>query len=298
MEQEHLKNCPICRKSSFKEYLKCVDFSVSKEVFTLQECADCGFVFTNPRPKEENIGPYYESKEYISHTDSNTGLISKIYKTVRSYAIRQKFKLVSKYSSGNTILDYGCGTGDFLLYCQNRGWSTTGIEPNKNARAVLEGKKIEAIYPNEISKLESDSHSVITLWHVLEHVHELDKTISEFNRILKKDGLLVIAVPNRMSYDAQYYKEFWAAYDVPKHLYHFSPNDVKRLFDSKGFLLKEIKPMVFDSFYVSMLSEKYKSQGNLLKAFFIGFTSNLLAFIRKNNSYSSQIYILTKKEAI
>lgn len=295
---EKLENCPLCKNVSRETYMQINDHSTSKEIFTVEKCSACGFLFTNPRPDENEIQKYYESSDYISHTDDKKGVINKVYHVVRNKAIKEKYTLVNSFGTTKKILDYGCGTGSFLEYCKEQKWDTTGAEPNKNAREILTQKGINALMPNEISSLEKGSFGVVTLWHVLEHVHRLDETVNTIKSLLVDDGVLIIAVPNHTSYDAQYYKEYWAAYDIPIHLYHFAPNDIKTYFSKNGFTLEKVLPMKFDSFYVSMLSEKYKNGGNLVNAFLIGLKSNLKAASGKNNTYSSQIYVLRKNKAI
>lgn len=291
---EKLEKCPICENVSHETFMEVLDHSTSKETFSVAKCSNCDFLFTNPRPDENEIQKYYESEDYISHTDDNKGLINGMYHAVRNHAIKNKFALINSFKTTKSILDFGCGTGTFLEFCKLNKWNTTGAEPNNNAREILTKKGISALMPNEIHSLENGSFGVITLWHVLEHVHKLDETVSHMKDLLEDKGVLVIAVPNHTSYDAAHYKEHWAAYDIPIHLYHFAPKDISTYFTKNGFTLEQTLPMKFDSFYVSMLSEKYKSGGNLVNAFLTGLKSNLKAAISKNNTYSSQIYVLRK----
>lgn len=289
----HYNNCPLCAKSEFEDFLNCEDYTVSHEKFQIVSCKACGFQFTNPIPNISDLGNYYKSENYISHSNTKKGLVSKLYHLVRNYTLKQKLNLVSSYVSRGTILDYGCGTGMFLNLCQAKGWKALGFEPDEGARKIA-GEMGLNVVP-ERSELDSAiSFNVITLWHVLEHVSDLNETLKFFNQRLEDDGVLIIAVPNHISYDAKHYGEFWAAYDVPRHLYHFDKNTMERMLFKHGFSLVETKPMKFDSFYVSLLSEKYKSgKTNYLKAFFIGLRSNLLS--RKAEDYSSVIYVFRKK---
>ena len=291
---EELKQCPICKNDQFSEFLKCVDYFFTKEEFIIAKCEKCGFTFVNPQPKAENLSKYYNSTEYISHSaNKNKGLFNNVYIKIRKYTQNKKAQLVSSYSKGNSILDIGCASGELLSLFKQKGWETLGVEPGIDARNFAKSKYgLNVIDENEIKNIETESKDVITLWHVLEHVSNLNQRMLDLKRILKKDGVLIIAVPNRNSYDAQYYEKYWAAYDVPRHLYHFTPETMKILIEKYQFSIVETLPMKFDSFYVSMLSEKYKTgKTNLLKAFVIGFKSNIKA--RKNkNSYSSLIYII------
>ncbi|MCW3077403.1 MAG: Methyltransferase [Bacteroidetes bacterium] len=292
-----INNCPCCKNPTFEPFLKCQDFTVSSEIFQIVNCLSCGFKFTNPRPENEELGNYYKSESYISHTNTKAGIISKLYHLVRAYTLRQKIRLLSKYVSRGTILDYGCGTGMFLKECKSAGWYTFGLEPDQGARRVGKEIGIDSFgNKNELKKSLGNSQvDIITMWHVLEHVTDLDVTLDFFKENLKPKGSLVIAVPNYLSYDAIYYKEFWAAYDVPRHLYHFDITTICKVIEPYGFKLIDTQPMKFDSFYVSMLSEKYKNGFiNYFRAFITGLRSNLKA--KTNKDYSSVIYVFKKVE--
>lgn len=287
-----LDKCPVCGFNEFEPFLVCKDYTVSKQDFSIVSCKACGFKFTNPRPADNQIGAYYKSEDYISHTNTKKGLVNKLYHMVRNITLKNKLKLVSSYVSRGTILDYGCGTGMFLGYCKSQGWETYGMEPDDEARklAIEQGLSLFADKQTIDSHLPNKQFDAITLWHVLEHVTDLPETLSFFKKRLNPNGVLIIAVPNHASYDANYYKEHWAAYDVPRHIYHFDLNSVSKLLSSYGFTLQKSLPMKYDSFYVSMLSEKYKTgSANLIKAFWIGLMSNLKA--KDMNHYSSTIYV-------
>jgi 2-polyprenyl-3-methyl-5-hydroxy-6-metoxy-1,4-benzoquinol methylase len=288
-----IKNCPICDGTHFSFWRKGIDHNVSGNLFTIVECTSCDFRFTNPRPTEKTIGNYYKSENYVSHSGTKKGIVNKIYHLVRNRSIIKKEQLISSLSTSKNMLDVGCGTADFLSHCKNKGWQVTGVEPDQHARELaLKNHQLiieDACY---LSRLEDEQFDVITLWHVLEHIYNLQEDINTFKRLLKKGGYLVIAVPNCSSHDADYYQEDWAALDLPIHLYHFRPNDIKNISEKHGFELVQILPMTYDAYYISMLSEKYR-KGNILKGFWRGFISNMKA--KKNSTtYSSQIYILKK----
>lgn len=291
-----LNKCLVCGSENFEPFLVCKDYTVSQENFNIVSCKSCGFKFTNPRPDNSVLGNYYKAESYVSHTNSKKGIVNKLYHAVRNYTLKTKIKLVSSYVSRGTILDYGCGTGMFLNACNKSGWETYGMEPDDNARKMASehGLNVFSDKAKVQTYITDKNFNAITLWHVLEHVTDMEETLAFFKSKLNADGVLIIAVPNYVSYDAQYYKEFWAAYDVPRHLHHFEEKSMKSLLENSGFKLQETKPMKFDSFYVSMLSEKYKTGSvNLVKAFLVGLKSNLSA--KNTSSYSSTIYIFKHK---
>lgn len=292
-----LKSCPSCGHESFNNIISCTDYTYSKDSFSIVECASCKLHFTNPRPDESTIGKYYDSPEYVSHSDTNSGLLFTLYGLVKKYTLKQKRRLIESLTTDKTVLDYGAGSGDFSVELAGNKWSVTSYEPDANARLRIKEKHSEIKLVDDIKSIESGSKSIITLWHVLEHVHQLTTTLGEFHRILDNNGTLVIAVPNHTSYDAKFYLSAWAAYDVPRHLSHFNPSTLEKLMCSNGFQLKEIKPMWFDSFYVSLLSEKNSSSFPIIgwpRAFIVGLLSNFKTLFNKEKC-SSVIYILEKR---
>ncbi|WP_209401208.1 class I SAM-dependent methyltransferase [Pseudozobellia sp. WGM2] len=273
-----------------KLFLETKDFSVSGEDFKLLHDPEMDMLVTDPQPK--NLSPYYQSSSYISHTDSNKSLTDKLYQGVKRFSLLSKTMLINKYVNGNkTLLDVGAGTGDFLLTARNNGFQVMGVEPNLDARLRSREKKMELL--SNLDDLPKSKYKVITMWHVLEHLPDLDDQIKKLKSFLEEDGALVVAVPNFKSFDAEHYKEFWAAYDVPRHLWHFSAKAIESIFAKHDMQLVKKKPMWFDSFYVSLLSEKYKTgQQNFLKAFYIGLRSNLMGLLTRE--FSSCIYVLKR----
>ena len=275
-----------------EKFLAVKDYTVSQEIFSLYYNRAYDLLLTDPIPPKEILGNYYQSENYISHTDGKRNLFERLYQGVKKIALRKKVDLLFKQNNTvGSLLDIGCGTGDFLVEAKKRGWTTTGFEPNDKASELAAKKGITIA--KQLSDLPDHSFDVITLWHVLEHIPNLEEQIIVLRRLLKPEGKLIVAVPNYKSYDAMHYKEYWAAFDVPRHIWHFSQKSITTIFSQFDFKVDELQPMLFDSFYVSLLSEEYKSgKKNWIKAFFVGLRSNVEA--RNSMEYSSLIYCLSK----
>ena len=276
--------------SNKKHFLTLKDYSVSKETFDLYHDETLDMLITHPQPSLENLGKYYESEDYISHTDNQRSLFEKLYHFIKNIALKNKLNLINSHQPNKgRILDIGAGTGDFLSVAKKDGWQTIGVEPSTKAKSIAINKGVSFV--ELTTELENNSFDVISMWHVLEHVSDLNKQIKELKRLLKPTGTLIIAVPNFKSFDAKYYGKFWAAFDVPIHFWHFSKTAIKLLFEKEKMKLEKVLPMKFDSFYVSLLSEKYKSgKMNFIKAFYVGLLSNWKA--RSSFELSSHIYII------
>lgn len=293
----HHRECPLCRSENISFYLSCSDHLVSNEVFPLYKCRDCGFGLTQDYPEENKIGRYYESEDYISHSDTSRGLSNKLYRMVRYIMLHRKKNIVRKVTrlAEGSILDIGSGTGYFASVMKRAGWNVRGIEISDKARQFSSSRfGINVSGPDKIDDLESDIFDCVTLWHVLEHFHDPFKYAAEIYRLLKPGGVCVIALPNSNSYDAKYYGSFWAAYDVPRHLWHFNPESFRIFSEKTGFKLGPLKTLPIDVFYISQLSEKYKGSSlafirGMVKAMAFAFLS--VFNIRKS---SSLIYILRK----
>lgn len=289
-----IQKCPICEGTSFSKHSIVNDHMVSQEDFTIVKCDSCGFLITSPRPADDQLGRYYESEDYISHSNTKKSLFSRAYQLVRNKAVRDKRKWVEAHSRKGQILDMGCGTGHFLNECKLNGWDITGVEVSEVARAnAFTEHGIKPLSSFDEVKEDSNQFNAISMWHVLEHLPNLNEHLNKFHKILKDDGALFIAVPNHESLDAVHYGPQWAAWDVPIHLWHFSKSSMKNLAEKNGFEITEIKNMAFDSFYVSLLSEKYKN-GSMrpIHAFLTGLRSNLAG--RSSKNMSSLVYVLKK----
>ena len=295
---ERLSKCPLCKSGLFLNHSEIVDYAVSNEAFILCKCSNCQLLFTNPRPSQENIGPYYNFPEYYSHEDKAKSLTQWIYQKVRNYSISKKVEAISLLKESGSILDYGCGTGEFLNAAKSKGWKVAGVEPNEKARAQA-NLKLKSKIKASVEELQKNArYDVITLYHVLEHVHELRKTSKKIINHLKSNGYLVIAVPNHDSWDGKNYGKYWAGWDVPRHLYHFTTESMESFRDEFGLELKEVRPMKFDSFYVSLLSEGYLDKASTLisrysKAVANGLKSNRAA--KSPGQFSSNIFVFQKK---
>lgn len=289
-----MNHCPWCGTPSEHVYLKLKDYFLTQEDFSVFECDHCHLLFTAPRPDEAHLGTYYQSEQYFSHQENTQGFIPRIYEAVKSINIRHKVKLATQGFSVGNALDIGCGVGDFLVGLQQKGWIVQGIEPSADARRIAE-KRLGfcPLSPDDYDKLPSESFDLITMWHVLEHVADLHFQLSQLHRLLKPNGRLVIALPNYQSYDAKYYKEYWAAWDVPRHLNHFSVDSIRSIVGNNGFQLIDIQKLVWDAYYISYLSETYQKHSlALLRGCWRGLCSNLSAC--RSKQYSSLVYRFSK----
>jgi 2-polyprenyl-3-methyl-5-hydroxy-6-metoxy-1,4-benzoquinol methylase len=292
-----ITTCVICNGTIFLNDKACKDYTVSKDVFTLIKCTSCDFTITSPRPNDEELGNYYISEDYISHSNETKSITDKIYAIARNYTLKWKTKLIEKHTKNTipSILDFGAGTGTFVKACADKGWKTKGVEPSKIARYAGD-PSIKEFLTENLKGIKEKDFDVITLWHVLEHVPDVKQTLKDLIERVKDSGYLFIAVPNKNSYDAKAYGNYWAGYDVPRHLWHFSQENMKTLMASEGLTVEKIVPMKLDSFYVSLLSANYKYPNqkllNLIRGFIVGLTSNINATI--DGEYSSLLYIIKK----
>jgi len=272
--------------------MKIKDHFLTQETFELKETATTGVFRTFPIPQD--LEKYYDTPEYISHHQDTGSPKERLYKLLQKYNLKYKKSILDNNLKPNaTVLDYGCGAGEFLKFIE-RDYNTIGYEPNSVARKFAAEKAQKTEFTADIESIEDGSLDAITLWHVFEHIENQQETLQIFKDKLKENGLLIIAVPNSTSFDAEYYKEFWAAYDVPRHIFHFTKSGMEKLMNTKIWKIKNIKPLYLDSFYISMLSEKYKNSRLIwLKGLFYGAISNLKAL--KSGEFSSLIYVIEKK---
>ncbi len=287
---ESINKCLLCGNEQLNPQSEIRDFFGDQEVFQLISCNQCNTLYTSPRPDEKSIITYYKSNSYISHGDKINPIFDNIYKSIQQLNFKYKHNILKKYTLTRNHLDFGCGSGSFLQYLKDKSWNVTGIEPDQQARQQNQKLVIQASLDNISPK---DQFSSITLFHVLEHIHQLETTLKSLVNHLDKNGVLVLALPNFLSLDAKHYQEYWAGYDVPRHLYHFSQKSIHQLAKTFGLNIVATHPMKFDSYYVSLLSEQYKTgKKNYIRAFLNGYRSNRKA--KKSGEYSSLIYVLSK----
>lgn len=298
MSKVHYTHCPVCGSPAINPLLTVKDHSVSGEEFVIWQCSHCSLRFTQDVPDETSIGPYYQSPDYISHSNTNKGLLNQLYQKVRRHTLQQKTSLIIKYTSAKgNLLDIGAGIGAFAAEMEKRHWEVTGIEPDEGARTQAGNLfGMDLLPTTALHELPPASFDAITLWHVLEHVHPLHDYVETLKNLLKPGGKIFIAVPNYQSLDADVYRSHWAAYDVPRHLYHFTPKSMQVLMQKHGLKIIAKKPMWFDAFYISLLSSKYRSgKTSWLSAGVNGLRSNIKTLFNKN-ACSSITYIIEKEQ--
>jgi 2-polyprenyl-3-methyl-5-hydroxy-6-metoxy-1,4-benzoquinol methylase len=295
-----IESCPVCESKKFRPFISCIDFTVSRETFHIVQCESCSFTLTNPQPPQTDIGRYYQSDEYISHTNKASSLIDRIYLYARNYTLKWKLGLIDHATESDPaktqkrLLDFGCGTGAFIQYCRQNDWTVSGVEPSSQARQLAQRDNPNVF--ESLNQCTENTYDIITLWHVLEHVPNLDITLQQLKEKLSVNGTMFIAVPNYKSWDGNHYNSYWAGYDVPRHLWHFSQSTMTLLLQKNNLNLVATIPMKLDAFYICLLSEKYKtgkmSIASMAVAFMKGLKSNWTA--KKNNEYSSLIYVIRK----
>lgn len=288
--------CPWCDSEKTQIHLWLKDEFLTHEEFQIHECLHCGLLFTEPRPDKDKIGAYYKSNEYYSHQENKKGFVPKLYERIKTINLKHKYKIATTGLKIGKMLDIGCGVGDFLHTAEQRGWKCMGVEPSEDATTIAKKRiKAEITSSEDLEQIPDETFDVITMWHVLEHIDNLQWQISQLQRLIKKDGRIVIAVPNYKSYDAKYYKDKWAAYDVPRHLNHFKKETIVKIFKDNGLNLDSVDKLRWDAYYISYMSEQYQHHSlPLLKGAIRGFVSNNKA--RKTKEWSSKVYVFTKRK--
>lgn len=286
--------CPWCGSDKAQINLWLRDEFLTKEDFHICECLNCGLLYTMPRPSKDKIGAYYNSEEYYSHQENKKGFIPKVYEAVKKTNLKHKYKLATSGLTVGKVLDIGCGVGDFLHTAEMHGWECTGVEPSEDAKVIAQKRMHGRIISSEdLENIPEGYYDLITMWHVLEHVDDLKWQIEQLRRLVKPKGRIVIALPNYKSYDGQYYKELWAAYDVPRHLNHFSKTTLTKIFKASGLELVKMDKLRWDAYYISYMSEQYKLHSlPLVRGAYRGWISNCRA--RRSGEWSSLVYVFEK----
>ena len=300
MNKLTIKTCPLCGGTHLSPFLDCTDHYATGEKFTIMKCDDCSFCLTQDAPVEAEIGRYYESPDYISHSDTRKGMMNSIYHWVRNLQLQNKASLVNRVTprKEGRLLDIGTGTGYFSNTMVNKGWEVEAIEKNAQAREFAARHfKLHVLDETALDTLPDKAFDVVTMWHVMEHIEHINELWDTLYRVLADDGALIIAVPNCKSYDAEKYGAWWAAYDVPRHLWHFAPDTMQKFAIKHHFILTEQHPMPFDAFYVSMLSEKYKgTKSTFIKGMCAGAAALGSSWVKGKEQSSSMIYIFRKQK--
>lgn len=290
--------CLACGAADSSELYHAKDHLVSGKEFLIRKCNACGMGRTVDPPSENDAGAYYVSDEYISHTDRKQSISDYLYHLARSFMLGRKQRLVTSATgkSAGVLIDIGSGTGYFPAFMKKKGWQTTGVEISESAmRYSADRFGLNAVSPAEVRDLPSATADCITLWHVLEHLYRPDEWISEVSRMLKDDGKCILALPNFSSADAEWFGNSWAALDVPRHLWHFTPGSVQLFAERNGFSCERVLPLPLDLFYISILS--YRNRGispALIRGMITGVFLAVRSGFRKEKS-SSLVYVLAKK---
>lgn len=292
-----IKACIVCGSTDHQTELLVTDWLVTQEKFNVKRCNKCLFRFTANPPSAEAAGKYYETEEYVEHSDNNDGFINKLYHFGRKWMMKYKLSLIQNLQTGNRLLDVGSGAGYFLNFMQQSGYAVEGVEISEKAVKGCKDKyNIDAYHPSRLigNKIEINV-DIITLWHVFEHVYEYDEYFNSFSKLLSKDGRLIIAMPNYKCLEEKIYRTHWNGYDTPRHLWHFTPETFKKFAADRGFEIVKMKSLPLDPFYNSMISASYKKSFTLLPITLLnGILSSILSSISLKHS-SSIVYILKKK---
>jgi SAM-dependent methyltransferase len=291
---QEVPDCIVCGSGQRHPHLRAPNRFNVGEVFPLVQCSQCGFVYLSPRPSQESIGSHYEDEGYHPHQAEAAGVVDRIYRISRDWNLRYKRWMVESHHRKGALLDFGCGTGEFLAEMRANGWQVTGVEPAAQARAVAEGLGVRAS-----ADLEGcdGPYDVITLWHVLEHVHEAAGQFRRLCELLTPGGILVMALPNIGSVDSRAYGANWVALDAPRHLFHFRPQDVRRFAVARGLTPAGGGVLPLDTPYNVLLSEQLAGQVvrgtrlfGLFRAIRVALAASIRGAIDRSRS-SSPVYV-------
>lgn len=279
-------------KAKKNRILRATDYLVSGESFDIYWDSKKKRAWTDVEYLN-SLDTYYKSADYISHHSRPHSFTQRLYVWARTLMLNYKYLILkNNINFKSSLLDIGCGTGSFLTFMKKKGFKVYGVENNSKARSFCLENNLETLATE--ASLPNDNFDLVTLWHVLEHLPNSEKSIATYRELLKKDGLLLIAVPNFQSHDRIHYQKDWAALDVPRHLWHFTPKGLTTMVEEIGFDLIQKKALGLDVFYICYLSEKHKDKSlPLLRGIFKGSFFLVKALFTKK--HSSLVFVFKKR---
>lgn len=238
--------CNLCGSTEAEVAITAQDFLLERPDAQVQfvKCDRCGLFYQNPRPTPEEMMSHYPSnyEPFDLHPDDERS--SRLERIAVNYGLSKRRGLILRYRKSGRILDVGCATGLFLhVMNMDANWDAHGVEPNNYAATIAQERYGLNVHHGTLEQAQYPARSfdVVTLWDVLEHVHDPAATLDEIHRILKSDGLLILRVPNGISRDAGLFKETWAGWDPPRHLYVFTPDTLTKLLAKQGYAILDLR---------------------------------------------------------
>jgi SAM-dependent methyltransferase len=243
---EHI-GCIVCEKDDTREILSGHDsrYGVSDEVFIVVRCNVCGLVYVNPRPAKDEIGRYYPPNYRTRETVQSSASVER---RTRKYAEKRSALLFRnpwyiELDAGMTVLDAGCGAGEFLARAKALGCDAHGVDIDEATSTFLRETMHLNVMQCDIdagTPFQTDFFDIVVMRHSLEHAHNPLNALREVRRIMKPTGLLVIGVPNIESLVSKITREKWKDLDIPRHLFHFSPSTLQALSHKAGLSVERI----------------------------------------------------------
>ena len=289
MENTH---CIICSSKYASSFISLNDrLSNSSKKYNLLKCI-CGFIYLNPRPDIGEINHYYKLDNYDPHKESFNSFWNTAYHYVQKVTLNWKYRIITKYIKKGSLLDIGGGKGEFAQFINKKGWDVT-FQDNMTD---LNRRENNSFFVRELSNVNSTKRfDVITLWHSLEHIHNIKYLFDSINNMLKDSGILIIAVPNMNAPERKFYKYTWAPYDAPRHLYHFNLDSLNKLCQNKGYYIMSKYSLYQDIPYNVILSTSRYSFFQLIKTILV-ICYTFLYTLCAGPKYSSSLLIVCKKQ--